>query len=157
MDEVEGVPHRLPPRVRAGCPTGDRSRQYRMAPQSCSRDPGFLHLRDLDLPSRAGPRRSLEMNQMSGSVDSTIRLLDLADEGRFPLMSHVWRLDNRDESRERRGPARQGDQQLSPFYIVPQSSVQLSCIMDHIESVTVELKGDLMGQPQSIRNLVQKV
>jgi hypothetical protein len=41
---------------------------------------------------------------MSSSVDSTLRLLDLADEGRFPLMSHVWRLDNRDESRERRGP-----------------------------------------------------
>jgi hypothetical protein len=45
------------------------------------------------------------MNQMSGSVDSTLRLLDLADESRFPLMSHVWRLDKRDESRERRGPA----------------------------------------------------
>jgi hypothetical protein len=44
------------------------------------------------------------MNQMSGSVDSTLRLLDLADESRFPLMSHVWRLDKRDESRERRGP-----------------------------------------------------
>jgi hypothetical protein len=29
------------------------------------------------------------MHQMSGSVDSTLRLLDLADEGRFPLMSHV--------------------------------------------------------------------
>src|SRR5512133_4217129 len=55
-------------------------------------------------PKPAGPRRSLEMHQMSGSVDSTLRLLDLADEGRFPLMSHVWRLDNRDESRERRGP-----------------------------------------------------
>jgi hypothetical protein len=52
----------------------------------------------------AGPRRSLEMHQMSGSVESTLRLLDLADEGRFPLMSHVWRLDKRDESRERRGP-----------------------------------------------------
>src|SRR5512132_4251080 len=34
----------------------------------------------------------------------TIRLLDLADEGRFLLTSHVWRLDKRDESRERRGP-----------------------------------------------------
>jgi hypothetical protein len=41
----------------------------------------------------AGPRRSLEMHQMFGSVDSTLRLLDLGDEGRFPLMSHVWRLD----------------------------------------------------------------
>lgn len=38
----------------------------------------------------SGPRRSLKMHQMSGSVDSTLRLLDLADEGRFPLMSHVW-------------------------------------------------------------------
>jgi hypothetical protein len=27
------------------------------------------------------------MHQMSGSVDSTLRLLDLADEGHFPLMS----------------------------------------------------------------------
>jgi hypothetical protein len=45
-----------------------------------------------------GPRRSFEVHQMSGSVDSTLRLLDLADEGRFPLMSHVWRLDKRDES-----------------------------------------------------------
>jgi hypothetical protein len=45
------------------------------------------------------------MHQMSGSVDSAFRLLDLADEGRFLLMSHVWRLDKRDESRERRGPA----------------------------------------------------
>jgi hypothetical protein len=52
----------------------------------------------------AGPRRSLEMHQMTGSVDSTLRLFDLADEGRFLLMSHVWRLDKRDESRERRGP-----------------------------------------------------
>jgi hypothetical protein len=42
----------------------------------------------------------------SVSVDSTLRLLDLGDEGRFPLMSHVWRLDNRDESRERRSPGR---------------------------------------------------
>jgi hypothetical protein len=42
---------------------------------------------------------------MSGSIDSTLRLLDLANEGRFPLMSYVWRLDKRDESRERRGPA----------------------------------------------------
>src|SRR5215208_27555 len=41
---------------------------------------------------------------MTGSVDSTLRLFDLADEGRFLLMSHVWRLDKRDESRERRGP-----------------------------------------------------
>jgi hypothetical protein len=49
------------------------------------------------------PRRSLEMHQVSGSVDSTLRLLDLADEGRFPLMCHVWRLDKRDESRDRRG------------------------------------------------------
>jgi hypothetical protein len=48
------------------------------------------------------------MHQISGSVDSTLRLLDLADEGRFLLMSHVWRLDKRDESRERRGPARKG-------------------------------------------------
>jgi hypothetical protein len=48
------------------------------------------------------------MHQMSGSIDSTHRLLDLADEVRFPLMSHVWRLDNRDESRERRGPAPTG-------------------------------------------------
>jgi hypothetical protein len=54
--------------------------------------------------SASGPRRSLEMHQMSGSVDSTLRLLDLADEGRFPLSSYVWRLDKRDESRERRGP-----------------------------------------------------
>jgi hypothetical protein len=30
-------------------------------------------------PQEAGPRRSLEMNQMSGSVDSTLRLLDLAE------------------------------------------------------------------------------
>ena len=52
----------------------------------------------------AGPRRSLEMHQMPGSIDSMLRLLDLADEGRFPLMGHVWRLDNQDESRERRGP-----------------------------------------------------
>lgn len=42
----------------------------------------------------AGPRRSVEMHQMTGSVDSTLRLFDLADEGRFLLMSHVWRLDN---------------------------------------------------------------
>jgi hypothetical protein len=27
---------------------------------------------------------------MTGSVDSTLRLFDLADEGRFLLMSHVW-------------------------------------------------------------------
>src|SRR5829696_4585533 len=31
-----------------------------------------------------------EMHQMPGSIDSTLQLLDLADEGRFPLMSHVW-------------------------------------------------------------------
>jgi hypothetical protein len=31
----------------------------------------------------AGPRRSLEMPQMSDWMDSTLRLLDLADEGRF--------------------------------------------------------------------------
>jgi hypothetical protein len=37
----------------------------------------------------AGPRRSLEMHQMSGSIDSMLRLLDLADEGRFLLMSHM--------------------------------------------------------------------
>jgi hypothetical protein len=37
----------------------------------------------------AGPRRSVEMHQMTGSVDSTLRLFDLADEGRFLLMSHV--------------------------------------------------------------------
>lgn len=42
------------------------------------------------------------MYQMSGSVDSALRLLDLADEGRFLLMSHAWRLDKWDESRERR-------------------------------------------------------
>jgi hypothetical protein len=52
------------------------------------------------------------MHQMSGSVDSTLRLLDLADEGRFPLMSHVWRLDKRDESRERQGPAQAADRRV---------------------------------------------
>jgi hypothetical protein len=31
---------------------------------------------------------SRNAHQMSGSVDSTLRLLDLADEGRFLLMSH---------------------------------------------------------------------
>jgi hypothetical protein len=34
------------------------------------------------------------MHQMFGSVDSALRLLDLAHEGRFPLVSYVWRLDN---------------------------------------------------------------
>ena len=43
----------------------------------------------LALDSHAGPRRSLEMHQLSGSVDSTLRLLDLADEGRFPHESCV--------------------------------------------------------------------
>jgi hypothetical protein len=64
-----------------------------------------------------GLRRSLEMRQMSGSVDSTLQLLDLADEGRFPLMSHVWRLDKQDESRERRGPALYSD--ASPMGVHP--------------------------------------
>jgi hypothetical protein len=59
----------------------------------------------------SGPRRSLEMHQMSGSVDSALRLLDLADEGRFLLMSHVWRPDKGDESRERRGPGSDVDLQ----------------------------------------------
>ena len=48
-----------------------------------------VHRRLCESAGHPGPRRSLEMHQMSGSVDSTLRLLDLADEGRFPLMSHV--------------------------------------------------------------------
>ena len=56
------------------------------------------------------------MHQVSGSVDSTLRLLDLADEGRFPLMSHVWRLDKRDESRERRGP--EGKEEIVTYFLV---------------------------------------
>jgi hypothetical protein len=59
------------------------------------------HMVELAAPALTvgeGLRRPLEMHQMSGPVDSTLRLLDLADEGLLPLMSHVWRLDKRDES-----------------------------------------------------------
>ena len=85
------------PAVGSGRPSGVAT--------SASRHPSEHLVDDVGAPGLGpGPRRSLKMRQMSGSVDSTLRLLDLADEGRFPLMSHVWRLDKRDESRERRGP-----------------------------------------------------
>ena len=87
--------------VRQRSAPGAQPRQHRHAQVS---DAATLSQGRALLRQQAGPRRSLEMHQMSASIDSTLRLLDLADEGRFPLMSHVWRLDKWDESRERRGP-----------------------------------------------------
>src|SRR5215217_5325194 len=102
--------------------------------------------------SYPGPRRSLEMHQMSGSVDSTLRLLDLADEGRFPLMSPVWRLDKRDESRERRGPGLPADagSPWSPEAVdkpgAGSRAWALHCRLEHADHIRLSPCGSC-GQP----------